>query len=84
MPPIRVAVDDHPVVLTDLRPGPDANVEVVGEAANGREALQFLKACSRGRCGADGCVDGRVRWTRHTGYITKDYPHIRVLMLDAH
>ena len=88
MPPIRVlVVDDHPVVRTGIRTLLEQmpNVQVVGEASNGREALQFLQTRSPevdvvlldvSMAELDGLAT--------TGYITKDYPHIRVLILSMH
>jgi DNA-binding NarL/FixJ family response regulator len=88
MPPIRVLlVDDHAVVRAGIRtlleqmPG----VRVVGEAGNGQATLQLLKA----RAEAVDVVlldvsmeegDGIVT----AGYIAKEYPHLRVLMLSMH
>jgi DNA-binding NarL/FixJ family response regulator len=88
MPPIRVlVVDDHPVVRTGIRTLLEQipNVQVIGEATNGREALQFLKTRSPevevvlldvSMAELDGIAT--------TGYITQDYPHIRVLILSMH
>ena len=88
MSPIRVlVVDDHPVVRTGIRTLLEQmpNVQVVGEANNGREALQFLKTRSPevevvlldvSMAEVDGVAT--------TGYITQDYPHIRVLILSMH
>jgi DNA-binding NarL/FixJ family response regulator len=88
MPPIRVLlVDDHAVVRAGIRSlleqMPDT--VVVGEAENGREALQLLKTRAAevdivlldlSMAEMDGIVT--------TGYIVKDYPHIHVLMLTMH
>jgi DNA-binding NarL/FixJ family response regulator len=88
MPPIRVlVVDDHTVVRMGIRTLLEQmpNVQVVGEASNGREALQFLNSHSPevdvvlldvSMAELDGLAT--------TGYITKDYPHIRVLILSMH
>jgi len=88
MLPIRVlVVDDHPVVRTGICTilAQMPNVEVVGEFSTGRETLQFLKTRSPevdvvlldvSMVELDGLAT--------TGYITKDYPHIRVLMLSMH
>ncbi|MGE0681954.1 MAG: response regulator [Candidatus Binatia bacterium] len=88
MPPIRVlVVDDHAVVRAGIRALLEqmADVQVVDEAANGREALQFLKTRSSevdvvlldvSMAELDGVAT--------TGYITQDYPHIRVLILSMH
>lgn len=88
MPPIRVlVVDDHPVVRTGICSLLERmpNVQVVGEASTGREALQFLKDRSSevevvlldiSMADLDGIAT--------TGYITQDYPHIRVLILSMH
>jgi DNA-binding NarL/FixJ family response regulator len=88
MPPIRVlVVDDHAVVRAGIRTLLEqmADVQVVGEAANGREALQFLKTRSPevdvvlldvSMAELDGLAT--------TGYITQDYPHVQVLILSMH
>lgn len=88
MPPIRVlVVDDHAVVRAGIRALLEqmADVQVVGEAANGREALQFLKTRSPevdvvlldvSMAELDGLAT--------TGYITQDYPQVRVLILSMH
>lgn len=88
MPPIRVlVVDDHPVVRTGICTLLEQmlNVQVVGEVSTGREALQFLKTRSPevdvvSMDVSMGDLDGLAT----TGYITKDYPRIRVLMLSMH
>ena len=85
---IRVLlVDDHAVVRAGIRSLIEnmPQVVVVGEAGNGREALQLLKTRA-----ADVDVvlldlsmeelDGIAT----AGYIVQDYPHIRVLMLTMH
>src|SRR5260221_5432113 len=85
---IRVLiVDDHTVVRTGIRTILEQmpNVQVVGEASNGREALQFLKIRSPevdvvmldvSMAELDGLAT--------TGYITKDYPNVQVLILSMH
>src|SRR5262249_17945948 len=85
---IRVlVVDDHTVVRAGIRTilEQTPNVKVVGEATNGREALQFLQTRSSevdvvmldvSMAELDGLAT--------TGYITKDYPRIRVLILSMH
>jgi DNA-binding NarL/FixJ family response regulator len=88
VPPIRVLlVDDHAVVRAGIRtlleqtPG----VEVVGEAGHGREALQVLKtrATEVDVVLLDVSME-ELDGLATTGYITKDYPHVRVLMLSMH
>jgi DNA-binding NarL/FixJ family response regulator len=88
MSPIRVlVVDDHTVVRTGIRTLLEqmTDVQVVGEAVNGREALQFLKTRSPevdvvlldvSMAELDGLAT--------TGYITQDYPQVRVLILSMH
>src|SRR5215470_15564200 len=85
---IRVlVVDDHIVVRAGIRTilEQTPNVQVIGEAANGREALQLLQTRSSevdvvmldvSMAELDGLAT--------TGYITKDYPNIRVLILSMH
>ncbi len=85
---IRVlVVDDHTVVRAGIRTILEQmpNVKVIGEATNGREALQFLRTHSAevdvvmldvSMAELDGLAT--------TGYITNDYPNIRVLILSMH
>ncbi|NOT57640.1 MAG: response regulator transcription factor [Deltaproteobacteria bacterium] len=88
MPPTRVLlVDDHPVVRAGIRTLLEQmdEVQVVGEADTGRDALKLLKSQSSD-------VDvvlmdvsmTDLNGIATTGYITKDYPHPRVLILSMH
>ena len=88
MPSIRVLlVDDHAIVRAGIRSLMErmADVQVISEARNGREALQFLKT----RAADIDVVVLDVSMTEldglaTTGYITQDYPHVRVLILSMH
>jgi DNA-binding NarL/FixJ family response regulator len=88
MLPIRVlVVDDHPVVRTGICTilNQMPNVQVIGEAANGREALQFLKTrSSEVDVALMDASMAELDGLATTGYLTRDYPHIRVLMLSMH
>ena len=88
MAPIRVLlVDDHVVVRSGIRSLLDQTpgIEVAGEASHGREALQVLKkrAAEVDVVLLDVSME-ELDGLATTGYITKDYPHIRVLMLSMH
>ena len=88
MPPIRVLiVEDHAVVRAGIRALLEqmADVQVVGEAASGREALQFLKTQSPevNVVLMDVSME-QLNGLATTGYITRDYPQVRVLILSMH
>jgi DNA-binding NarL/FixJ family response regulator len=86
MKPVRVlVVDDHPLVRTGvcalLRAQPD--VEVVGEAANGREAVDAARRLRPDVVLMDvsmPAMDG----IEAAGRITGEFPEVRVVMLSLH
>jgi DNA-binding NarL/FixJ family response regulator len=88
MPSIRVLlVDDHAIVRAGIRSLIEqmADVQVVSEASTGREALRFLRT----RAAEVDVVVLDVSMTEldglaTTGYITQDYPQVRVLILSMH
>lgn len=88
MPAIRVLlVDDHAVVRTGIRTMLELmpDVHVVGEAAHGRDALRFLKThASEVDVVLMDVSMAELDGISTTGYLTKDYPHIRVVMLSMH
>jgi DNA-binding NarL/FixJ family response regulator len=88
MSPIRVlVVDDHPVVRAGIRTLMEQmpDVQVIGEASNGREALQFLQTrSSEVEVVLLDVSMAELEGVATTGYITHDYPHIRVLILSMH
>jgi len=86
MKPIRVLlVDDHTLVRTGVRmileqlPG----VEVVGEASNGREALDFVKKHHPTIVLMDITMAG-LNGVEATAYMTKEHPDVRVIILSMH
>lgn len=86
MNPTRVLlVDDHLLVRAGLRtlleqmPG----TEVVGEASNGREALDLIKANPPDVVLMD-ITMAEMNGLVATAQITHDFPHVRILMLSMH
>ena len=86
MNPIRVLlVDDHLLVRAGLRtlleqmPG----TGVVGEASNGREALDLIKANPPDVVLMD-ITMAEMNGLVATAQITHDFPHVRILMLSMH
>ncbi len=86
MPPTRVLlVDDHLLVRAGLRtlleqmPG----IEVVGEASNGREALDLIKANPPDVVLMD-ITMAEMNGLVATAQITHDFPNIHILMLSMH
>ena len=86
MNPIRLLLaDDHVLVRAGIRSLLEKipNVEVVGEAGTGREALQLIKSESPHLVLMDiamrelGGLEALPR-------ITKDFPNVRVIILSAH
>jgi len=86
MNPIRLLLaDDHVLVRAGIRALLEKipNVEVVGEAGTGREALQLIKSESPHLVLMDiamrelGGLEALPR-------ITKDFPNVRVIILSAH
>lgn len=86
MPPARVLlVDDHLLVRAGLRtlleqmPG----TEVVGEASNGREALDLIKANPPDVVLMD-ITMAEMNGLVATAQITHDFPAVHILMLSMH
>lgn len=86
MNPTRVLlVDDHLLVRAGLRtlleqmPG----IEVVGEASNGREALDLIKANPPDVVLMD-ITMAEMNGLVATAQITHDFPQVRILMLSMH
>jgi DNA-binding NarL/FixJ family response regulator len=84
--PVRVVIaDDHPIVRAGIR----AEVEklpgtiVVGEAADGREALELVRAVSPAVVFMDISMRG-LNGLEATARITKEFPQVRVIILSMH
>ena len=84
--PIRVILaDDHPIVRAGIRdalqelPG----VEVIGEASDGREALELVKTHSPDMVFMDISMPG-LNGLEATERILKAFPKVRVVILSRH
>jgi CheY-like chemotaxis protein len=69
-------VDDHTVVRQGLRAllSSEEDIEVVGEAENGRQAVMLAKKSTSGR-GGYGCGDAAAQWTG--GYASNSQTYAR-------
>jgi DNA-binding NarL/FixJ family response regulator len=86
MTPIRVLIaDDHALVRAGLRALAVSlkDVQVVGEAADGRQALALVKEHRPDVVLMDFSMPG-LNGLEAAMRIGKDYPEVRVLMLSAH
>lgn len=86
MPPIRIVLaDDHSILRKGIRsileelPG----VEVVAEAADGREALELIKQLEPGLVFMDIAMPG-MNGLEAAARLTRDFPQIRVIILSMH
>jgi len=83
---IRVVLaDDHPVVRAGIRGELEklADVEVVGEASDGREALQLIRARRPDVVFMDISMRG-LNGLETTSRITKEMPGVRIIVLSVH
>lgn len=86
MTPIRVLLaDDHVLMRTGMRAWLQsmAGVEVVGEASDGREALQLIAKVQPTVVLMDIGMPG-LNGLDVTLQATKEFPHVRVLILSMH
>jgi DNA-binding NarL/FixJ family response regulator len=84
--PIRVmVVDNHPIVRRGIcaELGQIPDVEVVGEANDGREALELLAARQPDLVFLDISMPG-LNGLQTTARITRDFPTVRVIILSKH
>lgn len=86
MDKIRVLlVDDHGIVREGLHAMLSLNedVEVVGEAADGREAINQTRSCTPNVIVMDMAMPG-MDGLQATKRLTRDFPDVRVLVLSQH
>src|SRR3972149_8873095 len=86
MDKIRVLlVDDHGIVREGLHAMLSLNqeIEVVGEAADGREAIKQVQSCAPNVVVMDIAMPGR-DGLQATKRLARDFPGIRVLVLSQH
>jgi DNA-binding NarL/FixJ family response regulator len=84
--PIRVLlIDDHALVRAGIRAllGRHAGVEVVGEAAGGREALRLIEELQPDIVLLDIAMPG-LSGLEVLAESTKRFPHVRVIILTVH
>src|SRR5215510_3639231 len=83
---IRILLaDDHTIVRTGLRMILEKidGVEVVGEASDGREALQLVKTTKPTIVVMDISMSG-LNGLEATAYVTQEHPDVRVIILSMH
>jgi DNA-binding NarL/FixJ family response regulator len=86
MPSIRVLLaDDHALVRAGFRALAQnlAGVEVVAEAADGRDALALIKTCQPDIVLMDISMTG-LNGLEATARVVKEFPQVRVIILSAH
>lgn len=86
MPPIRIVLaDDHKVVRAGIRAMLErlGGVEIVGEAANGREALSLVEKHQPDLLLADITMP-EMNGLETTKRVVKEFPNVRVIILSMH
>ena len=80
-----ILADDHPIVRAGVRAALEKvpGTEVVGEASDGREALELVRTLSPALVFMDISMRG-LNGLEATARITKEFPHIRVIILSMH
>lgn len=84
--PLKIVLaDDHPVVRAGIRAELEKlpDVTVVGEASDGREALELIKQHSPDVVFMDISMKG-LNGLEATARITKEFPQVRVVILSVH
>lgn len=84
--PLRIVLaDDHPVVRAGIRAELEKlpDVTVVGEASDGREAIELIKAHRANVVFMDISMRG-LNGLEATNRITKEFPEVRVIILSVH
>jgi DNA-binding NarL/FixJ family response regulator len=84
--PLRIVLaDDHPIVRAGIRAELEKlpDVTVVGEASDGREAIELIKAHRPNVVFMDISMRG-LNGLEATGRITKEFPQVRVIILSVH
>jgi DNA-binding NarL/FixJ family response regulator len=83
---IRVLLaDDHPIVRAGIRGELQKlpEIELVGEADDGRQALELVKSCRPDVVFMDISMHG-LNGLEATARITRDFPKVRVIILSMH
>jgi DNA-binding NarL/FixJ family response regulator len=83
---IRVILaDDHPIVRAGVRAELERmpEVQVVGEADDGRAAIELVKTCQPDVVFMDISMHG-LNGLEATARITREYPKVRVIILSMH
>jgi DNA-binding NarL/FixJ family response regulator len=80
-----ILADDHPIVRAGIRAELEKmpNIEFVGEAEDGREALQLVQAQHPDVVFMDISMRG-LNGIEATARITKEFPKVRVVILSMH
>jgi len=80
-----VLADDHPVVRAGIRAELEKmpDVKVVGEASDGREAIELIKQHQPNVVFMDISMRG-LNGLEATGRISKEFPQVRVIILSVH
>jgi len=84
--PLRILLaDDHPIVRAGIRAELEKlpDVTVVGEASDGREAIELIKEHRPNVVFMDISMRG-LNGLEATGRITKEFPQVRVIILSVH
>jgi DNA-binding NarL/FixJ family response regulator len=80
-----VLADDHPIVRSGIRAELEkiSGIRVVGEATDGREALELVRSLKPEIVFMDISMRG-LNGLEATSRIAKEFPHVRVIILSMH